>query len=94
MKHFAKNGIDYYFLRLNDYTDKMCYQFQAAFKEAVGDRGRFKVIKGGAAPYQFCFSVMSSIKSSIWKEGEEEEPPSPSPFDLHNDLEKEKEQEE
>ena len=66
MKHFARNGIDYYFLKMNDYTNIMCNRFEASFKEAVGDRGRFKVIEQSAAPEQFCFSVMSSIKSSVF----------------------------
>ena len=66
IKFFAKNRIDYYFLRLDDYTDIMCDKFQRAYRDAVGTRGNFEVIDNGAAldPSKFLPAVIQSLTAS------------------------------
>ena len=66
MKFFAKNSIDYYFLRLRSGTDKMCDILKEAYREQVGEVGIFRVVENGADldPTKFLPSVIQSLTAS------------------------------
>ena len=66
MKFFARNRIDYYFLKMTRYTDQMCDLFKVAYRDAVGEIGIFRVVDKGAGkdPEQFLPSVIASLHAS------------------------------
>ena len=66
IRYFARDRIDYYFLRLDDYTDIMCKKFEKAYRDEVGMRGNFEVIDNGAAvdPQKFLPAVIQSLTAS------------------------------
>ena len=46
VKGFAKERIDYYFLRMKEITDIMCDKFKEAYEEVGKFGGKFEVVKG------------------------------------------------